>query len=104
MRELGHDLVYSMQRCFVAPKDMPAGAVAYYTEMFSKLNRTARMAEIHSDEALDADFMTGEDLQAYFLASVTNTPILLTGMAKALPDRLPQGQTGPGHNPIAPAF
>ena len=47
MTELGHDLVYAMQRSFVAPKGMPEEAVAYYTDIFAQAERPARMAEIH---------------------------------------------------------
>ena len=48
MTELGHPLVYWMQRSFVAPKDMPAEAVAYYTGMFEKLSQSAGVADLHS--------------------------------------------------------
>lgn len=66
-REQGHDIVYWMQRSFVAPKDMPAEAVAYYTEMFEKLAATEEWQTYASEKALVADMITGEDLQAYFL-------------------------------------
>lgn len=66
-RELGHDIVYSMQRSFVGPKDMPAEAVAYYTDMFTKLNELPEWQAYTDDEALDRDFLTGDALQAYFL-------------------------------------
>ncbi len=82
MTELGHDLVYSMQRSFVAPKDMPAEAVAYYTEMFSKLNDLPEWQKYTQDEALDADFLTGEDLQAYFLLEREKHAALLKAMAE----------------------
>ncbi|MEO0342472.1 MAG: tripartite tricarboxylate transporter substrate binding protein [Pseudomonadota bacterium] len=67
MTELGHELVYTMQRSFVAPKDMPAEAVAYYTELFSRLNASAEWQEYTSSKALLPDFLTGDDLQNYFL-------------------------------------
>ena len=68
MRELGHDVVYTMQRSFVAPAGMPAEAVAYYTEMFRKLSETEEWQKYTADEALLPDFLTGDALQAYFLA------------------------------------
>jgi tripartite-type tricarboxylate transporter receptor subunit TctC len=40
MRELGHDIVYSMQRSFVGPPDMPAEAQAFYTAMFEQVAAT----------------------------------------------------------------
>lgn len=67
MTEMGHDLVYWMQRSFVAPKDMPAEAVAYYTEMFKKVSELDEWQTYTKDKALMADFLSGDDLQAYFL-------------------------------------
>ena len=66
-RELGHDIVYWMQRSFVAPKDMPADAVAYYTEMLEQLGATPEWQEYASGKALVADMLTGDALQNYFL-------------------------------------
>ncbi|MDH5798821.1 MAG: tripartite tricarboxylate transporter substrate binding protein, partial [Paracoccaceae bacterium] len=63
----GHDIVYWMQRSFVGPKDMPAEAVAYYTEMFQKLSQTDEWVTYTQDKSLMNAFMTGDDLQAYFL-------------------------------------
>lgn len=67
MGELGHDLVYWMQRSFVAPKDMDPAAVAYYTEMFQKLSESEEWQTYTAEKALMAEFLTGDDLQAYFL-------------------------------------
>ncbi|MGY9050172.1 hypothetical protein P775_08560 [Puniceibacterium antarcticum] len=80
MIELGHDLVYAMQRSFVAPKDMPPEAVAYYTEMFTKLNALPDWQKYTVDEALEADFLTGDDLQAYFLEERAKHEALLKAM------------------------
>ncbi len=66
-RELGHDIVYWMQRSFVGPKDMPAEAVAYYTEMFRALSETEEWKTYTQEKALMADFLSGDELQAYFL-------------------------------------
>ncbi len=65
--EEGHEIVYWMQRSFVGPKDMPAEAVAYYTEMFRQLSETEEWTTYTEEKALMADFLTGDDLQAYFL-------------------------------------
>lgn len=67
MGELGHDLVYTMQRSFVAPKGMAPEAVAYYTNMFEQLNESEEWQTYTVESALMADFLTGDDLQAYFL-------------------------------------
>jgi len=65
--ELGHDLVYWMQRSFVGPKDMPEAAVTYYTSMFEKLSQSEEWQTYTQEKALMADFLTGDALQAYFL-------------------------------------
>ncbi len=65
--ELGHEIVYWMQRSFVGPKDMPAEAVAYYTAMFEALSQSEEWQTYTQEKALMADFLTGDDLQAYFL-------------------------------------
>ncbi|WP_247080974.1 tripartite tricarboxylate transporter substrate binding protein [Marivita sp. S6314] len=78
--ELGHDIVYWMQRSFVGPKDMPAEAVAYYTEMFEKLSETAEWQQYTTDKALMADFLTGDELQAYFLEERAKHAAILADM------------------------
>ncbi|MEL6210333.1 MAG: tripartite tricarboxylate transporter substrate binding protein, partial [Pseudomonadota bacterium] len=67
MTELGHELVYTMQRSFVAPPEMPDAAVAYYTEVFRQLSETEEWQTYTAEKALLPDFLTGEELQAYFL-------------------------------------
>lgn len=67
MGELGHDLVYWMQRSFVAPEDMAPEAVAYYTDMFEKLSESPEWQTYTSEKALMAEFLTGDELQDYFL-------------------------------------
>lgn len=68
MRELGHDLVYTMQRSFVGAPDMPAEAQAYYIDLFTKLSETEEWQKYAQEQALETDLLTGADLQAYFLA------------------------------------
>jgi tripartite-type tricarboxylate transporter receptor subunit TctC len=68
MRELGHDLTYTMQRSFVGPANMPAEAAAYYIDLFTRLAQTAEWTEYAASEALDPTMLTGAELQAYFLA------------------------------------
>jgi tripartite-type tricarboxylate transporter receptor subunit TctC len=81
MGELGHDLVYWMQRSFVAPKGMAPEAVAYYTEMFEKLNASEEWQTYTREKALMADFLTGEPLQAYFLEERGKHADLLSAMS-----------------------
>ncbi len=82
MGELGHDLVYWMQRSFVAPKDMAPEAVAYYTAMFENLSQSEEWQTYTAEKALMADFLTGEELQAYFLEERAKHADLLESMGE----------------------
>jgi tripartite-type tricarboxylate transporter receptor subunit TctC len=81
MRELGHDLVYTMQRSFVGAPGMPAEAAAYYVDLFTKLGQTPEWTEYAATEALDTAPLTGADLQAYFLAERDKHAKLLEALA-----------------------
>lgn len=82
MGELGHDLVYWMQRSFVAPKGMAPEAVAYYTAMFESLSQSEEWQTYTSEKALMADFLTGDALQAYFLEERDKHAELLNSMGE----------------------
>ncbi len=82
-RELGHDVVYWMQRSFVGPKDMSPEAVAYYTEMFRQLSETEEWKTYTADEALLGDFLSGDDLQAYFIEEREKHRSILEKMGEA---------------------
>jgi tripartite-type tricarboxylate transporter receptor subunit TctC len=82
MGELGHDLVYWMQRSFVAPKGMAPEAVAYYTAMFENLSQSEEWQTYTSEKALMADFLTGDALQAYFLEERDKHAELLNSMGE----------------------
>lgn len=84
MSELGHPLVYWMQRSFVGPKDMPPEAVAYYTEMFDKLSTSPEWTDYTQTEALMGDFLSGEALQAYFLEERQKHRDLLKAMGEEI--------------------
>jgi tripartite-type tricarboxylate transporter receptor subunit TctC len=82
MTEMGHDLVYWMQRSFVGPKDMDPEAAAYYTEMFRKLSESPEWTTYTSEQALLSEFLTGDDLQAYFLEERAKHADLLAAMGE----------------------
>jgi tripartite-type tricarboxylate transporter receptor subunit TctC len=82
MGELGHDLVYWMQRSFVAPKGMDPAAVAYYTAMFENLSQSEEWQTYTKEKALMADFLTGDELQAYFLDERSKHADLLGSMGE----------------------
>ncbi|NBC95620.1 MAG: tripartite tricarboxylate transporter substrate binding protein [Deinococcus-Thermus bacterium] len=68
MKELGHDIVYSMQRSFVGPPGMPAEAQAFYVDMFEQVAATEEWQTYAAEQALLTDLLTGAPLQDYFLA------------------------------------
>lgn len=80
MTELGHPLVYDMQRSFVAPAGMDPAAIAYYREMFEKLNESEEWQTYTQEKSLNPDFLTGEDLQVYFVAERSKHAELLSSM------------------------
>lgn len=67
MRELGHDMVYYMQRSIVAPKGISESAKNYYTSLFQKVNESKEWIDYTSQKALFRKFISGEDLQKFFL-------------------------------------
>jgi tripartite-type tricarboxylate transporter receptor subunit TctC len=67
MTELGHPVVYEMQRSFVGPAGMSPEAVAYYTAMFEKLSQSPEWQTYMAENALIGEVLTGDALQAYFL-------------------------------------
>lgn len=68
MRELGHDLVYTMQRSFVGPPGMPEAAQAFYVQLLTDLSQTEEWQSYAAEQALVTDLLTGDELQAYLLA------------------------------------
>ena len=80
LTELGHALVYDMQRSFVAPKGMDPAALAYYTAMFEKVNASEEWQTYTKEKSLAPDFLTGDDLQAYFIEERSKHADLLSSM------------------------
>jgi tripartite-type tricarboxylate transporter receptor subunit TctC len=83
MTELGHPMVYEMQRSFVGPAGMDPAAVAYYTAMFEALSQAPEWQSYMAENALIGDVLTGEELQAYFLAEREKHRALLEAMGEA---------------------
>jgi putative tricarboxylic transport membrane protein len=80
--ELGHDgLVYEMQRSFVAPGGLTPEQVAFHDGMLRALAATEEWQTYAEDNALVTDLLTGDDLQAYFLAEREKHAQLLASLA-----------------------
>ena len=82
MRELGHDLVYGMQRSFVGAPNMPAEAQQWYIDMFTQLSELDEWRTYTAENALEADLLTGDALQEYFLEEREKHRALLSAMGE----------------------
>jgi tripartite-type tricarboxylate transporter receptor subunit TctC len=64
--ELGHDYSYFMQRSVVGPPGMSDAATAYYRDLFAKVYETPEWQEYMKSKSLRGDFITGDELAAYW--------------------------------------
>jgi tripartite-type tricarboxylate transporter receptor subunit TctC len=65
-KELGHDIVYFMQRSFNAPPGMSAEAQEFYIGLFEKVFRSDQWQKFCSDEGLMCDkWVAGADLAEF---------------------------------------
>ena len=65
-KELGEDYSYFMQRSVVGTPGMSDEAAAYYRDLFAKLYETAEWQDYMKSKSLRGDFMTGDELKAYW--------------------------------------
>ena len=66
-RELGHDLVYFMQRSVVGTPGMSKGAAEYYRGLFKKVYDTEEWQTYMQKKSLQGEFMTGDALMKYWI-------------------------------------
>ena len=66
-RELGHDLVYFMQRSVVGTPGMSKGAAKYYADLFKKVYDTEEWQTYMHKKSLQGEFMTGKALMKYWI-------------------------------------
>ena len=81
-RELGHDLVYFMQRSVVAPPKVAQDVVDFYVGVFDKVNKSKDWVDYTDSKALNRAFLTGKDLQSYFLAEREKHRTLLRSLGE----------------------
>ena len=67
-RELGHDLVYFMQRSIIAPPGINKDAQAYYVEVFSKVHKSKEWQSYLTKKGMIPAWLTGAKLTKYFVA------------------------------------
>lgn len=66
LKEAGGDFSYFMQRAVVGAPGMSDDALAYYTEMFTKVYKSADWQDYKSKKSLMGEFMAGGELKAYW--------------------------------------
>ena len=66
LKEKGGDFSYFMQRAVVGAPGMSADAQAYYTDLFTKVYASADWQKYKSDKSLMGEFMSGDELKAYW--------------------------------------
>ena len=82
-RELGHDLVYSMQRSIVAPPNILPAAQAYYQGLFHRVYLSAEWENYAEEKSLVRAFLPGRPLMAYFIDERNRHRELLSSMGEA---------------------
>ncbi len=79
--ELGHpDLVYYMQRSFVAPPEIPEEAQQWYIDLFRKVHESEEWKKYAESEGLFRDWLEGEELRQYFAEEVEKHKKLIEGL------------------------
>ncbi|NDA08036.1 MAG: tripartite tricarboxylate transporter substrate binding protein [Alphaproteobacteria bacterium] len=66
LKERGGDFSYFMQRAVVGAPGMSDEALAYYTDLFTKVYNSADWQAYKSKQSLMGDFMHGAELKAYW--------------------------------------
>ncbi len=67
-RELGHDLVYFMQRSVIAPPGIDKEVQAYYVDVFSKVYESKAWQDYLSKKGQLPGWLTGDKLTKYFVS------------------------------------
>lgn len=67
MRELGHDMVYFMQRSIIAPPGIDSDVQAFYVGVFRKVHESKDWIDYTTKKSLGRAFLTGHQLTGFFL-------------------------------------
>lgn len=63
----GSEFAYFMQRAVVGAPGMSDDAVAYYTDLFTKVYESDAWQKYKNDKSLMGEFMSGDDLKDYWM-------------------------------------
>jgi tripartite-type tricarboxylate transporter receptor subunit TctC len=85
-KELGHDIVYFMQRSFNAPPGMSKDAQAFYIDLFGKVFHSEKWQSFCKDEGLMCDnYVSGAELAKFHQAQLVRHEALIEKVgAKAI--------------------
>jgi putative tricarboxylic transport membrane protein len=81
-RELGHDLVYFMQRSVVAPPGISNEVRDYYVDVFRKVYNSKEWQDYLTKKGLLPGWLTGDKLTSYFVKEREAHRKLLTAMGE----------------------
>ena len=83
-RELGHDIVYYMQRSINGPPGMDPEAQQFYTDLFGAIFASDEWQEYCSSEGLGCDeYLAGDDLAAFHAAQLERHRALIEEVGAA---------------------
>jgi tripartite-type tricarboxylate transporter receptor subunit TctC len=80
--ELGKPLEYYMQRSIIAPGGIPDDVRAYYVGVFDKVYKSKEWQDYCSKQALECAWLTGDELQKYFVKGREVHAEILKSMAQ----------------------
>jgi tripartite-type tricarboxylate transporter receptor subunit TctC len=80
--ELGHKYVYYMQRSVVGTPGMSAEAAEFYRDVFAKVYDSEEWQEYKKKKSLLGDFITGDELKAYWVNEIANHRKMLTDIGE----------------------
>jgi putative tricarboxylic transport membrane protein len=70
LKEKGGDFSYFMQRAVVGAPGMSDDALAYYTDLFSKVYASADWQQYKAKKSLMGEFMSGQELKDYWKVQI----------------------------------
>ena len=78
----GSDMVYYMQRSIVGPPGMSKAAQGFYVGVFDKVYKTAAWQSYLAKKGLIPGWLTGSELQSYFVAERAKHATLLKSLGE----------------------
>jgi len=81
-RELGHDMVYHMQRGIMAPANMPRAALVYYEKLFTKVEKTPEWRTYAKKKSLARHWLKRAMLKDFMMSELNAHKRLLHNMGQ----------------------